>query len=283
MATLKMLKKFARKLNKTELAEEIDLDQSADDLQEEFVSAIEEIDDEGQTDDVDDDVLDFYESLIDEGEEEGGGEEETEEETEEEEEEEEEAREDETGEEEDEFDDMDRAELKKYNKEADCGVRVVKSMSDDDLRDAIREAAGVEEEEEEEEEAPKKKRTVRRKATGKKTTGKKTTGKRTGRKATGKKTTGKRTTGKKTTTKKTSAKKRPTGVAEVTAQVCAKYKGKAVKYTTLAETVAKQRGKEGAPADMNSAKQYVRIITTALCVLGFAKEVNEDSVRINKK
>jgi hypothetical protein len=282
MATLKMLKKFARKLNKTELAEEIDLDQSADDLQEEFISAIEEIDDEGQTDDVDDDVLDFYEGLIDEGGEDEGGEEEPEEGEEE---GEEEGGEEEGGEEEgDDFDDMDRAELKRYNKENELEVRVLKSMSDDDLREAIREADEEEGEEEGEEEPPAKKKRTLRKREGKKTTDKKTTTrKRTGRKATGKKTTGKRTAGKKTGNKKASTKKRPTGVAEVTAQVCAKYKGKAVKYTTLAETVAKQRGKEGAPADMNSAKQYVRIITTALCVLGFAKEVNEDSVRINKK
>lgn len=40
----------------------------------------------------------------------------------------------------DEFDDMDRTELKKYNKEHELGITVKKSMSDDDLREAIREA-----------------------------------------------------------------------------------------------------------------------------------------------
>lgn len=39
------------------------------------------------------------------------------------------------------FTDMDRTELKKYNKDNELGVIVKKSMSDDDLREAIREAA----------------------------------------------------------------------------------------------------------------------------------------------
>lgn len=39
------------------------------------------------------------------------------------------------------FDGMDRTELKKYNKENDLGITVKKSMSDDELRNAVREAA----------------------------------------------------------------------------------------------------------------------------------------------
>ena len=55
---------------------------------------------------------------------------------------------------------MDRTELKKYIKENDLEVSVKKSMTDDDLREAIREAMGgddsdEEEDDEEEEETPK--------------------------------------------------------------------------------------------------------------------------------
>ena len=56
----------------------------------------------------------------------------------------------------DEFEDMDRTELKKYNKEHELGITVKKSMSDDDLREAIREAVKANEaadEDAEEEEA----------------------------------------------------------------------------------------------------------------------------------
>jgi len=86
-------------------------------------------------------------------------EEEPEEETEEEEEEtEEEETEEETEEEEEEendvdmsdkFDKMDRSELKKYNSENDLDVKVLKSMSDDDLRNALRKADGESSSEEE--------------------------------------------------------------------------------------------------------------------------------------
>lgn len=84
----------------------------------------------------------------------------------------------------DEFDDMDRTELKKYNKERELGITVKKSMSDDDLREAIREAvkaaneAADEDAEEEEtddeddaDEAPAGKMTladIRKKLAGKK-------------------------------------------------------------------------------------------------------------------
>lgn len=62
----------------------------------------------------------------------------------------------------DELDSMNRKELKKFNKENKLGVRVKKSMTDDDLRDEIRSAmsdedAEVEEEEEVEEPAKKEK------------------------------------------------------------------------------------------------------------------------------
>ena len=53
----------------------------------------------------------------------------------------------------DEFDNMDRTELKKYNKEHELGITVKKSMSDDDLRDAIREAVKTNEAEADENDA----------------------------------------------------------------------------------------------------------------------------------
>jgi hypothetical protein len=60
------------------------------------------------------------------------------------------------------IDEMDRDELKAYIKENELEVRVKKSMDEDDIREAIREAEGDEDDEdeddEEEEEAPKKKR-----------------------------------------------------------------------------------------------------------------------------
>ena len=52
----------------------------------------------------------------------------------------------------DEFDDMDRTELKKYIKKNEVDVTVKKSMSEDDIREAIREAIKNSEEAEEEEE-----------------------------------------------------------------------------------------------------------------------------------
>lgn len=77
-------------------------------------------------------------------------EEEEEEEPEEDEEEEEEEEEEES--EGDEFDDMDRKELKKYITDNGLDISVKKTMSDDDLREAIRAASAEEPEEEEEEE-----------------------------------------------------------------------------------------------------------------------------------
>lgn len=64
----------------------------------------------------------------------------------------------ESDDEEDEFDDMDRAALKRYIKSESLEVRVAKSMSDDDIRAAIREAVGDDEADEEPEEKPKRKR-----------------------------------------------------------------------------------------------------------------------------
>jgi len=156
MASLKELKKWAKKLNSYDLAEEVDLKQDAEDLQEDFITTIEELADEDKTDGIDDKLLDFYEALIDE---EDGAEEPEEEEEEEEEEEkpkpkrkprkakakpepeeeEEEEEEDEPEEEEDEgdeYDDMDRSALVKVAKGA--GIKCMKSMSEDDYRDAIR-------------------------------------------------------------------------------------------------------------------------------------------------
>ena len=64
-----------------------------------------------------------------------------------------EVEEEEETEEDDDFDGMSRAELKDFIKENDLDVKVKKSMSDDDIREAIRSSV---EEVEEEEEAPKK-------------------------------------------------------------------------------------------------------------------------------
>lgn len=74
--------------------------------------------------------------------------EEEEEETDEEEEEEDEEKTEAGG---DEYDDMDRDELKKFIKQNDLEISVKKSMSDDDLRDAIREAMNSSESDDEEE------------------------------------------------------------------------------------------------------------------------------------
>lgn len=73
----------------------------------------------------------------------------------------------------DEFEDMDRTELKKYNKEHELGITVKKSMSDDDLREAIREAVKANEaaDEDADDEAPAGKVTladIRKKLAGKK-------------------------------------------------------------------------------------------------------------------
>lgn len=54
----------------------------------------------------------------------------------------------------DKFDEMDRSELKKYIKKQELDIKVKTSMSDDDIRDAIREAENVTEDEEPEEEEP---------------------------------------------------------------------------------------------------------------------------------
>lgn len=73
------------------------------------------------------------------------------------------------------LDDMDRTELKKYIKENDLEVSVKKSMTDDDLREAIREAMGgddSEEEDDEEEEEEKSKSKVSLKDIKKKLAGK---------------------------------------------------------------------------------------------------------------
>lgn len=75
--------------------------------------------------------------------------------------------EDEDADESDEFDEMERDDLKKYIKKNKLDIRVTKTMSDDDLRDAIREKVNASEDEDEdgedddtEEEAPKKKISV---------------------------------------------------------------------------------------------------------------------------
>lgn len=73
------------------------------------------------------------------------------------------------------LDDMDRNQLKKYIKDNDLEITIKKSMSDDDIREAIRDAQSEgnddeEEEEEEEEEAPKAKvslKDIKKKLAGK--------------------------------------------------------------------------------------------------------------------
>lgn len=66
------------------------------------------------------------------------------------------AEEEETKDEEDEFDGMTREQLKQYISDNELGIKVKKSMTDDDLRDAIR-AAVAESAEEQTEEAPAEK------------------------------------------------------------------------------------------------------------------------------
>lgn len=92
------------------------------------------------------------------------------EEPEEEDDEEDEPEEEEAEDEDDGLDDMDRSELKKYAKEQGLEISIKKSMSDDDLREAIREAMDdsdggdedeAEEEDDEEEEKPKSKLTMK--------------------------------------------------------------------------------------------------------------------------
>jgi len=66
----KELIKFAKQVNKLKLTEDpIDLKGDVEDIQEDFISAIEEIDDDGTIDELDDKVIDFYETLIDDDEE----------------------------------------------------------------------------------------------------------------------------------------------------------------------------------------------------------------------
>lgn len=77
----------------------------------------------------------------------------------------------EADEEEDDLDELDRAELKALIKEEELDVKVMKSMSDDDLREAINEAREEDEEEDDEEEeeapAPKRKATAKKKPAAK--------------------------------------------------------------------------------------------------------------------
>ena len=67
------------------------------------------------------------------------------------------AAEEENNEDNDEFDSMSRDELKEFISDNELGIKVKKSMSDDDLRDAIRAAVAESTEEEQEEEAPAEK------------------------------------------------------------------------------------------------------------------------------
>ena len=63
----KKLIKFAKQVNKLKLTEDpISLKGDVEDIQEDFISAIEEIDDDGSIDELDEDTIDFYESLIEE-------------------------------------------------------------------------------------------------------------------------------------------------------------------------------------------------------------------------
>ena len=118
-----------------------------------------EEDDEDDTDDDDDSSDDTDDSDDDADEEDEDGEDDEDED------------EDEDADESDEFDEMERDELKKYIKKNKLDIRVTKTMSDDDLRDAIREKVNAsededgeddedEDEDDTEEEAPKKKISV---------------------------------------------------------------------------------------------------------------------------
>ena len=116
----------------------------------------EDDDDEDDTDDDDssDDTDDSDDEDTDEGDDEDGEDDEDE---------------DEDADESDEFDEMDRSDLKKYIKKNKLEIKVTTSMSDDDLRDAIREKVNASDEDEDadeddedeaEEEKPKKKISV---------------------------------------------------------------------------------------------------------------------------
>ena len=152
---MKALKAMVTKLNKKKLADPIDLDQDYDELKEEFLDTIEEIDDNDKSDKVPADVIKFYNTITDaededEPEEEDDPEEEEEEEDEPEEEEEEEDEPEEEEEEEeeeetaDEYEGMTRAEMKAVikasKKKKIKAIKVFKSMSDDDIREALRKA-----------------------------------------------------------------------------------------------------------------------------------------------
>jgi len=170
---MKALKAMVTKLNKKKLADPVDLDQDYDELKEEFLDTIEEIDDNDKSDKVPADVIKFYNTITDAEDEDEPEEDEPEEEEEEEEEEEqpkkktrgkkakddedeeeeEEEEEDEPEEEEeeeeeeetaDEYEGMTRAEMKAVikasKKKKIKAIKVFKSMSDDDIREALRKA-----------------------------------------------------------------------------------------------------------------------------------------------
>lgn len=112
----KELVKHAKALNKLELTEDpIDVKGDVEDIQEEFISAIEEIDDDGKIGEVPDKTIDYYESLIDDGDGGGGG-----------------------GDED--LEEMDEDELAEFMEEKGLKIKGWKKMDEDELREAIQEA-----------------------------------------------------------------------------------------------------------------------------------------------
>jgi len=253
----KQLLKWVKKLNRAKVAEAIDTDQDYDDLKEEFMDTLEELDDSGKIDDVDENVVKFFNALVeeDEGEEEGDEDdeddkEEEEEEEEEDDEEEEEDDEEEEEDEEDEFAEMSRLEMKKFikaskNKKVKA-IKVFKSTSDDDLREAIREASGT------------KKAAPAKKATTKKATAKKTT-----------------------TAKKKGSSEDGTTLHDLVAKSLTKHKGKSITFLKIRDEVVAERKKHGLSATPSMARLYVKIICSSLITLGFAAG-DETSIKLKK-
>ncbi len=71
-ANMKKLIKFSKQVNKLDIADEIDLDQDEEELQDEFIDAVGEIDDKGKVGKLSDRLLDFYEGLLPEDDDDNG-------------------------------------------------------------------------------------------------------------------------------------------------------------------------------------------------------------------
>ena len=276
---LKQLKKFAEQLNDLELADEIDLDQDQEDLQEEFITTIEELDDEGKTAEIDDEILDFFESLIpddDDGDEDEEEEEkpkkakkgkkgkkakgkkgkkgkkkkdkepEPEEEPEEEEEPETPAIDLEAIEEE--IEEMDFDELEEWCEEKE--VPFDYDEDDDDEEDIVADIL------------KHYKKLAKKAKKGKK----------------GKK--GKKAKGKKGKAKK-EKKAKGTPIQDLVVDSLSKYKGKKVQLAKVTDEVITARKKEGSAGADGIVKQYVKVMCYALTAMGYATG-DDDTIKLKK-